>query len=98
MLAEGPDCSFAQFGVTRPSGCKRAIEHRGIVRERAIGPNERAFREGLAAPTPHGGLAFGDERGGKVEHSRFGALAWDRDAKWRGRKTPLYPAERRDDD
>ena len=78
-----------------PSSGVRTVEHGGILAQRAVGIDQRALRQFLAAAACHQHLAFGDDRGRKIQHDRVLPRARNADAIGRGREPLLDAAERR---
>ena len=95
MLAEGADRARALGVVARPVRRVGTIEHGRLLAQRAVGIDQRARRQLLAAAACHQHLAFGDDRGGEIEHDRVLPLARNADAIGRGREPLLHAAERR---
>ena len=78
-----------------PSARVRSVQHRRIFAQRAVEIDQRALRQFLAAAARHQHLAFGDDRGGEIEHDRILPLARNADAIGRGRQPLLDAAIRR---
>ena len=95
VLAERADRACPLGVVARPVRRVRPVEHRRLLAQRAVGIDQRARRQFLAAAACHQHLAFGDDRGGEIEHDRILPLARNADAIGRGRQPLLDAAERR---
>ena len=95
VLAERADRARALGVVARPVRGVGTIEHGRLLAQRAVGIDQRAGRQFLAAAACHQHLAFGDDRGGEIEHDRVLPLARNADAIGRGREPLLDAAERR---
>ena len=78
-----------------PSALMRSVQHRRILAQRAVLVDQRPLRQFLAAAACHQHLAFGDDRGGEIEHDRVLSVARYADAIGRGRQPLLDPAKRR---
>jgi len=70
----------------------RSVQHRRVFAQIAVEVDQRALRQFLAAAACDQHLAFGDDRGGKIQHDRPLPLAWNADAVGRRRHPPLDPA------
>ena len=95
VLAERADRPCPLGVVARPVRGVGTIEHRRLLAQRAVGIDQCAGRQFLAAAACHQHLAFGDDRGREIEHDRVLPLARNADAIRRGRKPLLDAAERR---
>src|SRR6185312_12942765 len=95
VLAEGADGAGPLGVLARPVGRVRAIEHMRILTVAAVGIDQRALWQLLAAAARDQALALGDDRGREIEHDRVSPLARNADAIGRGREPLLDAAERR---
>src|SRR4029453_757378 len=67
VLAEGADRTCPPGMVAWPVRRVGTIEHGRLLAQRAVGVNECARGQLLAAAACHQHLAFSDDRGGKIE-------------------------------
>ena len=82
--------------ITRAVRGVGTIEHARLLAQAAVGIDQRALRQLLAAAACHQHLAFGDDRGSEIQHHRILPVARNTNAIGRGGEPLLDAAERRD--